>query len=88
MAKGCDIVVIIVVGVIVALVFFGFLVIIFVPWILGPQSWAKKEAKKMLDSGTVDWSKVDRVLKILSTTQDHEGKRLYYKLANLADAQR
>ena len=47
------------------------------------QSKAKKTAQWMLDSGEIDKKKAQKVLKVLSTCRDNEGKRLYNKLADV-----
>ena len=48
------------------------------------QEWAKRQASIMLKSKTVDTQNIERVLRLLSTTKDNEGTRLYAKLADLA----
>jgi hypothetical protein len=56
---------------------------------VGTQSWAKKQARKMIESGTVDWKNVDRVSKVLSTmSNDLEAKYLYPKLQDLRESQK
>lgn len=77
------ILIIIIVG---SLAVFGILGLILLPLIISSENWAKKQAKSMLDEGKVDQTKVDRVLKVLSVGQDSEAKRLYNKLADLAEA--
>ena len=78
---------IIIIIILVLGLFFG-IAILLVTGAVASQSWAKKQAKAMLDKGKVDPEKVSRVLKVLSATQDNEGKRLYGKLADLAEKER
>ena len=53
--------------------------------VIGSQDRAKKQAKRMLEEGHIDRAKAQRVLNVLSATQDNEGKRLYSKLADLVE---
>lgn len=51
----------------------------------GGKSKAKREARMMIQSGMPDKKKAKRTLKVLSQCKDNEGRRLYSKLADLAD---
>ncbi len=74
-----------------------FLVILFIAIIFYAAWWlaigivakrnkAKKQATEMLKSGIQDEEKAIKLLKVLATCQDNEGKRLYTKLADLIEA--
>jgi len=56
--------------------------------VAGEQGRAKRRAREMLEKGEVDQREVDRVLKVLSSTEDGEGRRLYQRLADLKEGRR
>jgi len=62
-----------------------FIGIVFLACIIGQaQKIAKKKAKTMITEGIENKKEAEKILKILSSCRDNEGKRLYSKLADLA----
>lgn len=53
--------------------------------VMSAQSRAKRQAKAMLDAGEINPKTVKQALKVLSAVDDNEGKRLYNRLADLAE---
>ncbi|GAF67446.1 unnamed protein product [marine sediment metagenome] len=67
------------------LILFGILGIILVPGIIDSQSWAKKTARKILESGRIDNpNEAERVSKVLSVIEgDREAADLWKHLQEL-----
>ena len=56
--------------------------------VAGEQGRAKRRAREMLEKGEIDEKDVDRVLKVLSAVEDHEGRRLYERLSDLKEGRK